>query len=131
MPPCLKLIIIRYGTRVKWSNPGNGVAPSPAPRCNGYCKGSLRLPLTKVANFTFTLIYAFLISCTIGMHGKSGRNGLSMFKIYEHRKVTIIYILYLGVNNIKKKCIYLFHFSSVLFCFSVSVIKYWTSKLYG
>ena len=31
MPPCLTLSIIRYGSRVKWSNPGKGVAPSPTP----------------------------------------------------------------------------------------------------
>ena len=29
MPPCLTLSIIRYVSRVKWSNPGKGVAPSP------------------------------------------------------------------------------------------------------
>ena len=32
--------IIRYTSRVKWSNPGNGVAPSPTP-----WKGSLRVAL--------------------------------------------------------------------------------------
>ena len=26
--PCLTLIIIWYGSRAKWSNPGNGAAPS-------------------------------------------------------------------------------------------------------
>ena len=31
MPPCLTLIIIRYGSRVKWSNPGKGEALSPVP----------------------------------------------------------------------------------------------------
>ena len=31
MPPCLTLSIIRYRSRVKWSNPGKGVAPSPTP----------------------------------------------------------------------------------------------------
>ena len=32
MLPCLTLSIIRYGSRVKWSNPGKGVAPFPTPR---------------------------------------------------------------------------------------------------
>ena len=36
MPPCLALSNIRWGSRVKWSNPGNGVAPSPTPRCSSY-----------------------------------------------------------------------------------------------
>ena len=34
IPPCLTLSIIRYISRVKWSNPGNGVAPFPTPRCS-------------------------------------------------------------------------------------------------
>ena len=54
MPPCLTLSMIRYGSRVKWSNPGNGVAPSPTPRCSSSWKGSLRVPSTKDAYFTFT-----------------------------------------------------------------------------
>ena len=36
IPPCLTLCNIRYVSRVKWSNPGKGVAPSPAPRCSSY-----------------------------------------------------------------------------------------------
>ena len=43
MPPCLTLSIVRYGSRVKWSNPGKGVAPSPTPWCISYRKGSLRV----------------------------------------------------------------------------------------
>ena len=45
MPPCLTLSIIRYGSRVKWRNPGKGVAPSPTPWCSSYWKGSLRVTL--------------------------------------------------------------------------------------
>ena len=45
IPPCLTFSIIRYGSRVKWSNPGNGVAPSPTPWCSSYRKGSLRVTL--------------------------------------------------------------------------------------
>ena len=45
MIPCLALSIIRYGSRVKWSNPGKGVAPSPTPWCSSYWKGSLRVTL--------------------------------------------------------------------------------------
>ena len=32
-------------SRVKWSNPGNGVAPSPTPWYSSYWKGSLRVTL--------------------------------------------------------------------------------------
>ena len=38
MPPCLTLSIIRYGSRVKWSNPGKGVAPSPTHWCSKQSK---------------------------------------------------------------------------------------------
>ena len=36
MPPCLTLSNIRYVSRVKWSNPGKGVAHSPTPWCSSY-----------------------------------------------------------------------------------------------
>ena len=45
IPPGLTLSIIRYGSRVKWSNPGKGVVPSPTPCCSCYLKGSLRVCL--------------------------------------------------------------------------------------
>ena len=45
MPPCLKLSIIRYLSRVKWSNPGKGVVPSATPRCSSYWKGSFLVAL--------------------------------------------------------------------------------------
>ena len=45
MPPWLTLYIIRYGSKVMWSNPGKGVAPSPTPWCNSNRKGSLRVTL--------------------------------------------------------------------------------------
>ena len=47
MPPCLTLSIIRYVSRVKWSNLRKAVAPSPTPWCNSYRKGSLRVTLDK------------------------------------------------------------------------------------
>ena len=45
MPPCLTLSIIRYGSRVKWSNQGKGVGPFPIPWCCSFCKGSLQVTL--------------------------------------------------------------------------------------
>ena len=45
IPPCLKLSDIRHVSRVKWSNPGKGVAPSPTPWCSSYWKGSLLVTL--------------------------------------------------------------------------------------
>ena len=34
--PCLTLSNIRYVSRIKWSNPGKEIAPSPTPRCSNY-----------------------------------------------------------------------------------------------
>ena len=45
MLPCLALSTIRWGSRVKWGNPGNGVAPSTTPWCSSYWKGSLQVTL--------------------------------------------------------------------------------------
>ena len=45
IPTCLTLSIIRYISRVKWSNPGKGVVPSPALWCSSYWKGSLQVTL--------------------------------------------------------------------------------------
>ena len=43
--PRLTLSIIRYGSRVKWSNPGKVVAPPDTSRCSSYWKGSLQVAL--------------------------------------------------------------------------------------
>ena len=45
IPPCLTPSNIRYVSRVKWSNPGKGVTPSPTLRCSSYSKGSLLVAL--------------------------------------------------------------------------------------
>ena len=44
MLSCLTLSIIRWGSRVNWSNPGKGVAPSPTLWCSNYWKGRLQSP---------------------------------------------------------------------------------------
>ena len=41
--PFLTLSIIKYISRVKWSNPGKGVVLFPTSRCCSYWKGSLRV----------------------------------------------------------------------------------------
>ena len=43
--PCLMLSIRRCISRVKWSNPGKGVAPSPTPQSSSYWKRSLLVTL--------------------------------------------------------------------------------------
>ena len=38
IPPetCFSVHIMRFGSEVKWSNPGKGVVPTPTPRCSSY-----------------------------------------------------------------------------------------------
>ena len=65
MPPCLTLSIIRYGSRVKWSNPGKGVAPSPTPWCSKLSKrepsGHPRLWSTTIFTYKFLdFLYTFI-----------------------------------------------------------------------
>ena len=61
---CLTLSIIRYISRVKWRNLGEGVAPSPTLRCSNYWKRSLRgRPRLRSPTLIFLLvlyIYFFL-----------------------------------------------------------------------
>ena len=60
--PCLTLSIIRYVSRVKWSNPRRGVAPSLTSRCSSYWKGSLRVALDySRKKYIYVYIYAYRV----------------------------------------------------------------------
>ena len=62
MPPCLILNITRYGSRVKWSTPGKGVAPSPTPWCSSYRKGSLWITFDYGRQLTlYIYIYIYIV----------------------------------------------------------------------
>ena len=60
MLPCLILSIKRCGLRVKRSNPGKGVVPSPTPWCSSYQKRAFGSASTMVANFTLLYIYIYI-----------------------------------------------------------------------
>ena len=64
IPPCLTFGNIRYGSRVKWSNLGKGVAPFPTHRCSSYWKGAFWSPSTTVANFTFLYTHTHMYTYT-------------------------------------------------------------------
>ena len=57
MTPCLTLSFIRYGSMVKWSNPGKGVVSFPTLWCGSYWKGRLgghpRLRLPTLLTYIF------------------------------------------------------------------------------
>ena len=60
----LTLSILRYVSRVKWSNPGKGVAPSPTPRGSSYWKGSFQVTLVNSRQL-YLLLYGFKYSYLI------------------------------------------------------------------
>ena len=62
MARCLTLTIISCGPRVKWSNPGNGVAPSSIPRSRSYWNGSLRVTLD-YGRQAYIYIYIYMCVC--------------------------------------------------------------------
>ena len=55
LPLCLTLSNIRYISRVKWSNPGKGVAHSPTTQCSSYWKGSLQVGLDYIRQLDISL----------------------------------------------------------------------------
>ena len=66
MLPRLSLIIRRYGSRVKWSNPGKGVVSSPSPQYSSYWKGSLWVTLYNGCQIyldIYIYTYLFPINC--------------------------------------------------------------------
>ena len=56
IPSCLTLSNIR----VKWSNPGKGVLPSPTSRCSSYWKGSLLVALDYGYQLYYYYIYIYI-----------------------------------------------------------------------
>ena len=61
-PPCLTLSIIRYGSRVKWRNPGKGVASSPTSWCSSYRKRCLQVTLDYGLQLYFYLPFSVDVS---------------------------------------------------------------------
>ena len=93
MAICFTLSIIRYVSRVKWSNPGKVVAPSPTLRCSRYWKGNLRIALDYGCQFY--LLYCSSTKLALALNNKD-RN------INQSRRKKSISLLY----SIKKwRCV--------------------------
>ena len=63
--------------KVKWSNPGKGVAPSPTPWCCSYQKGSLRVTLNCSRQLNYCVLYTKL-----QISDRGGHNLNIFFKFY-------------------------------------------------
>ena len=70
IPPYLTPNIIRYGSKVKWSNPDNGVTHSVTPQCSSYWKGSIPVTLD-YSNQLYFYIYQILFRCLLIVPKKS------------------------------------------------------------
>ena len=93
IPPCLTPSNKNYVSRVNWSNPGKGVAPSPTPRCSSYWKGSLLVTLDdgRHLHFYFTII------CIYWLNKKILTGSVSLIKTFflviflpEQRQVRLL-----------------------------------------
>ena len=65
MPLCWTLSIVRYGSNVKWVNPG--IVPSPTPWCSSYRKRSHRVTLDycrQLYLLTLQILFKFEMICT-------------------------------------------------------------------
>ena len=90
MPSCLTLSIIRYRSRVKWSNLGKGVAPSSTPWCSSYRKGSLRVTLYYGRQLYLLTYYTIYLSPSVHIY-------LSILSIY----LSILYCTVKKKTNMK------------------------------
>ena len=66
IPPCLTLSNIRYVSRVKWSNPGKGIAPSSHLGVVAIEKRTFWSPSTTVANFIIIIIIIVVVVVVVG-----------------------------------------------------------------
>ena len=84
--PCLTLSIIRYISRVKWSNPRKGVAPFPTLRCGSYWKENLRVTLDYGWLYIFIYIYIPLVLWVFA-NGPGDRDSIAGRAIPEKEKM--------------------------------------------
>ena len=82
--PCLTLSIIKYVSRVKWSNPRKGVAPLPTPRCISYSQGSFLVALDYgrqhyLCSYYSLMNFAFTIRTTNVLN--YFRNNMALFEL--------------------------------------------------
>ena len=94
IPSCLTLSNIRYVSRVKWSNPGKGVAPSPTPGCYSYWKGSLRVTLDYGRQ-----LYLFTLKFKKYLHKQENREQLEGFFKYFFYSFNCCFIFLFFFSN--------------------------------
>ena len=113
MTPCLTLSIIRYGSRLKWNNPGKRVAPSRTPWCSSYRNGSLRVTLIYGRQITFYLLF-------ISLNNKISENSCSFGFCYW------FWLVYKPFFITQWSIVFTYVPINVMFCFIIIFfIIYW------
>ena len=130
MPPCLTLSVIRYWSRVKWSNSGNGVAPAPTPWCSSYRKGSFRVTL-KYGYQLYLLLHMYIYIYIYGwMDTVYYRNQPLIANKKYGVLISVAYCRYIIIRNTDNRysltlSLYLYIYLSIY----LSIQPYWSSPL--
>ena len=88
---------MRQGSRIKWSNPENGVAPSHAPWCSSYWKGSLWVALDYRYQLYF-LLYGVLLLFFVNL---CGWYFIDSFKIIKLSVCKPLYQFHISLSDIQ------------------------------
>ena len=112
IPPCLTLSNIRYVSRVKWSNPGKEVVPSPTPRCSSYWKGSLLVALNYSCQLYFYLYKKHIHTQSI--YNKHIQTHVRVCAMYN-KHIHTLYMCNIFINHSDKS-----NFSHFLFVLLIS-----------
>ena len=105
MPPCLTLSIIRYGSRIKWSHPGKGIALSPTLQHSIYWQESPfvppRLRLPTLLLYICIYIYICLLSpvCVYSFVFAFLLKNISNFVGYLMQKQSLKVCLFNGIST--------------------------------
>ena len=94
IPTFLTLSIIRYRSRVKWSNPGKGVASSPTPQCCSYWKRSLQVTLDLGHQ-----LYVLLLICKCEGQQKLWMYASMYTHTHTHIYINIYKYIYIYMHN--------------------------------
>ena len=109
IPPCLTLSNIRYISRVKWSNLGKGVMPSPTPRCSRYWKWSLLVALDYSRQLYFL---TFVKNQQELIHGPNIYIYIYIFKS-EHMSICMWLYIHVCIIVYVIECVCIFIYVSV------------------
>ena len=123
IPPCLKLSNIRYVSRVKWSNPGKGVTPSPTSQCSSSWKGSLSVALDYSHQLYFFLSLLYYGPISWHCPGNTKRRYINASIFFRLNKNPALHIVMVEVDS--RKVTILVNTGCLLSIASRNVCKSW------